>query len=274
MIPPSRLIAAALGMAVLLLTFPSSRGNTFDWPTSPAFPTGPTPGNSTTMLYAGLGAVTLTNNKDPGTGTGGVWQAGYPAVDNTTTTGGPNARSRRKRAATMLASQPTVNSNIKFSMTFGWSGGARNVSLVIWDVDAAANFTDKLANIVGITTTGTQVFATVTGSASGQHRDRLRHSDHDGHRHRQFQQHWSRFESDGNVTISFGAAAIQSVEFIWSDADATTRTTQVIGISPIIFTPVGSVTPEVGSSFAALIVCIGVIGCGRMARRRKGVAQV
>jgi hypothetical protein len=239
--------------------------NVFNWPTSPAFPTGPTPGNSVSRPYNGLGAVTLSNVADPSTGTGGVWETGYPSVDRTTTTGGTN---NTNGLQLYLASQPTTNSSIKVSINFGYKGGVTGVSFTIWDVDAASNFTDKLSNIVGVTPNGTLVAATVTGSTdntvtgSGTLSATATGTNNA-----------DNGTNDGNVTISFGATAIQSVEFVWSDANATQRTTQVIGISPITFTPVGAATPEVGSSLAAMIVCLGVIGGGGVLRRRKNRAR-
>ena len=264
-----RLIPAALTIAVVLLTAQSSQGNTFNWPTSPAFPAGPTGGNSLLQLYGGLGAVTLTNNVDPGTGTGGTWGSGFPVVNNTTTTGG--AAGNPNGLQLNITNQPTTVSNIKFALAFGYNGGATGVSFTIWDVDSdGSTWTDKIANIVGITPTGTQVTATVTNvggatntiTGSGTLTSTATGTSTN-----------TNTSNKGNVTIAFGATAIQSVEFIWTDSLATSRQNQFIGISPITFTPVGSATPEVGTSFAALAVCVGVIGYGGMFRRRRSTVR-
>lgn len=257
------LVATILILAALLFPL-AGQAAVYTWATTPAFPTGPTPGNSVSAVYSGLGAVTLTNNKDPSTGTGGVWQSGYPSVDNSTTTGGGSVNGLQL----YMASQPTVNSSITVSIVFGYTGGATNVSLVIWDVDAASNFTDKLANISGVTLAGTTIAATsvvgstenqVTGSgtitATATGTDTA-----------------SNNTNAGNVTITFGTTAIRSVQFTWYNSNPTTRTTQVIGVSPITFTPVGSATPEVGTSFAALGLCASVVGYGTWRRRRNRAA--
>jgi len=77
----------------------------------------------------------------------------------------------------------------------------------------------------------------------------------------------------GNVTISSGTIPIQEITFSYYDSNATQRTTQIIGISPITFTPIGSATPEMGSALGSLILCGGVVGLGAL-RRRKNRACV
>jgi hypothetical protein len=261
-----RSIRRLLIVSLLVLCVQVSRGTVYNWSTTPAFPAGPTPGNSVSALYQGLGAVTIKNNADPSTGTGGVWDPGHPQVNSTDTTGGNH---NINALQLYLDSQPTVNSNIQVNIVFGYTGGATNVSLVIWDVDAASNFTDKISNIVGVTANGTLVAATVTGSpdntvtGSGTLSATATGKSSSGNT-----------AASANVTISFGATAIQSVQFIWSDDNPTTRTTQVIGISPITFTPVGSATPEIGSSLGALVACLGVVGGGSVMRRRRARKQI
>ena len=93
----------------------SGRATVFDWPTSPAFPTGPTNGNSVSQVYGGLGAVTLTNNG------GGVWETGYPTVDSNTSTGGNN---NVNGLQLYLASQPNATSSIRVNIVFGYTGGS------------------------------------------------------------------------------------------------------------------------------------------------------
>jgi len=250
-----------LTIAVLLSIAHPSHGVVFNWSTTPAFPAGPTTGNTVSMPYAGLGSVTISNVADAGTGVGGTWQAGFPVVNNSTTTGGGASNGLQLS----ITNQSTVNSFIKVSINFGYTGGATNVSLVIWDVDFnSTQFQDKIANIVGVTPTGTLVAATVTNVGAGATNTITGSGTLTATATGTSTN--TNTSANGNVTISFGAATIQSIQFQWFDSNGT-RNTQQIGISPITFTPIGSATPEVGSSFAALGICVGVIGLGRRRRR-------
>jgi hypothetical protein len=259
MIFPARMLFAEYFLIALLLALPG-RATVFNWPTTPAFPTGPTNGQSVSAVYGGLGAVTLTNNG------GGVWQSGYPVVNNTESTGGNTPAVNGLQL--YLASEPNTTASIRVNIVFGYTGGATNSSIVIWDVDRDTTFTDKISNIVGITTTGTAIAATsvvgsadnsVSGSGTTSATDIGTASNAQG-------------SGNANVTISFGGTAIRSIQFDWSDAGGSVNNQtlgQAIGISPVTFTPVGSATPEVGSALGSLIVCTGVVGCGALRRRSR-----
>ncbi len=265
--PPSFRHSVASKLWVwLMLLFPlAGTAGVFNWPTSPAFPAGPTNGNSVSAVYQGLGAVTIANNG------GGVWQAGYPVVDNTTSTGGTPGNPNGLQL--FLASEPSAAASIHVSLNFGYNGGATNVSVVIWDVDQSTNFTDQIANIYGVTSTGVKVAATVTNIGAGATNtitgSGTLAATATGNAPN------NNSNNNGNVTISFGATAIQSIQFDWSDPGGTTalqRTTQVIGISPITFTPAGAATPEIGAGFGSLLACGSVVAAGSWRRRRPLVA--
>jgi len=259
----------ALAMGAVLLPI-ASRATTFNWPTTPAFPAGPTVGKSALGIYGGLGAVSITNVADPSTGTGGTWTAGYPKVEsNGGTNGDPTGGTTNTPGLELyVAGQPTVNSYMKVVISFGYTGGVTNASLTLWDVDSSTNFTDKIANIVGVTANGTLVPLTVTGSAdntvtgSGTVNATAVGTTNSPNN-----------SATGNVTISSGTIPIQEITFSYYDSNATQRTTQIIGISPITFTPIGSATPEMGSALGSLILCGGVVGLGAL-RRRKNRACV
>jgi hypothetical protein len=258
------LLAAAISVALLPC---ASRGTTFNWPTTPAFPAGPTAGNSVLAVYGGLGAVSITNVAD-GTHGGGAWTSGYPKVEQNGGTGGDPTGGLTNTPGLELyvASQPTVNSYMKVVISFGYTGGATNVSLNLWDVDSASNFTDKIANIVGVTANGTLVPLTVTGSADNSvtgsgtvNATAIGTATSPNN------------SNTGNVTISSGTVPIQEITFSYYDSNTTTRTTQIIGISPITFTPIGSATPEVGSAMGSLLLCGAVVGVGALRRRKNRV---
>lgn len=260
--PRAKLLVGALAILAMFALTQTGRAVTFNWPTSPAFPTGPTSGNSVSAVYSGLGSVTVTNVADAGTGVGATWQTGFPTVNNTTTTGGAAVNGLQFS----VTNQSTVNSYVKVAINFGYTGGATNVSFTIWDVDYnSTQFRDKIANIVGVTPTGTLVAATVTNVGAGATNTITGSGTLSATATGSSTN--TNTSANGNVTISFGATAIQSVQFQWFDSNGT-RNTQQIGLSPITFTPVGSATPEVGSSFAALVLCLGVVGYGGMHRRR------
>lgn len=260
-----RLRLAIFACAAAMMLPCAGRATTFNWPTTPAFPAGPTVGNSVTQVYNGLGAVTIANVADPSTGQGGTWTSGYPVVEqNGGTNGDPTGGlTNTPGLEVYVASQPSVNSYMKVTISFGYTGGATNVSLTLWDVDSAANFTDKIANIVGVTANGTLVPLTVTGSAdntvtgSGTVNATATGTATSPNN-----------QNTGNVVISSGTTPIQEITFQYYDSNATTRTTQIIGISPITFTPIGSATPEVGSALGSLLLCGGVAGYGAVRRRK------
>jgi hypothetical protein len=252
--------------SVAILLPVASHGTTFDWPTSPAFPAGPTNGNSVTQVYGGLGAVTLTNNG------GGAWESGYPTVAIGTAANGltSGGTTNTEGLQIFLASEPSVTAYINVVISFGYTGGVTNASFVIWDVDHSTNFTDECKNIVGVTASGALVPLTVVGSA-----DNTVTGSGTVNATAIGTANSPNLNDTGNVTITSGTTPIQEIEFQYLDVNTTERTTQIIGISPITFTPIGSATPEVGSALGALMLCGGVVGFGALQRRKtRARAQV
>jgi hypothetical protein len=251
------LAGAILGIGAALA--PAGRATTFNWPTTPAFPTGPTNGQTVTMPYAGLGAIAITNNG------GDVWQTGYPTVNDTETTGG---LTNVNGFQIYLKSEPSASANLGVVIGFGYTGGVTNVSFTFWDVDSSASipstqFTDILKNIVGVTATGTLVPLTVVGTAgyntvtgSGTVNATATGT-----------ANATNNTSEGDVTVTSGTVPIQEITFTYMNG-ATGLGAQAIGIGPITFTPIGSATPEVGSGLGALLACGAVVGLGALRRRR------
>ena len=254
----SRILSQGLLALAFLLLPVAARATTYTWSTTPAFPAGPTSGNTVTAIYGGLGAVSITNVG------GGVWTSGYPVVEsNGGTNGDPTGGLTNTPGLELyVASQSSVSNYMKVTISFGYKGGATNVSFNLWDVDASTNFTDKISNIVGVTASGALVPLTVTGST-----DNTVTGSGTVNATATGNAAASNNTSAGNVTISSGTTPIQSITFQYYDSNATTRTTQIIGISPITFTPIGSATPEVGSALGCLLLCGGVAGAGAWRRR-------
>lgn len=236
---------------------------TFDWPTTPAWPgTGPANGATQTVDYGyyanGSIRASVFNN-------GETFTAGYPSVQTSAAFPGANGGFSGQR--NLILSTSTTASTASYSQvtfSFMYTGGSNNVSFILYDIDWGGNSTwiDKISNISATAVDGGTVYATsvtgslansVTGSGSTYEATGISGSGNDS--------------GNGNVTVNFGAAAITSLTFQWSNAAPAARTTQNIGFSPISFTPIGTAFPEVNSSSAALILCGGILGFGRFRRR-------
>ncbi len=253
-------LCSLFAIAAASFSFPA-HGTTFDWPTSPAFPAGPsTNGAKVVGNYSGLGAVTITNVG------GGTWEAGYPVVDTGNTYNGDTSggTSNTKGLQLLVASEPSTTAYMNVVITFGFKGGGvTNASLTIWDVDSASNFTDELKDVVGVTSTGALVPLNLAGST-----DNTITNNNTTSATAIGTASSDNLDDTGNVTITSGTTPIQAIEFEYLDANATTRTTQIIGISPITFTALGTATPEAGSALGGLLLCGGVVGIGAVRRRK------
>lgn len=256
---PFLMVALILGS---MLSSAVCRAATFSWPTGGSNPTwaatGPTNGNTETVDYGynaqGSLKVAVFNS-------GVTMTAGFPAATtsaNANVTGGTNTNSLQLATSTTSA----TTSYQQVTITFQYTGGASGVSFTLWDVDAdGASFTDQISNISATSTTGTTLFATVTGSASntvtgsGTAAATATGTSANG-----------QTSNGGNVTISF-TGQVSSLTFRWANTFSGTRGTQFIGVSPINFTSSGSAFPEVNSSVAALMLCGGLMGFGRFRRR-------
>lgn len=255
------LLMAAVIFGVLLSAF-VSHAATFSWPTTPAWAaTGPTTGNTETVDYGynaqGSLSVSVFNN-------GVTMTSGFPA---TTTSGNANVTGGTSNNSLQLATSTTsaTTSYQQVTINFLYTGGATGVTFTLWDVDSnGTSFTDQISSISATTTTGSTIYATVTGSASntvtGSGTSAATATGISNN---------PQTSNGGDVTISFGATAVKSVTFQWANIYSGTRGTQYVGISPINFTPVGSAFPEVNSSSAALWLCGGVMGFGLFRRRSR-----
>ncbi len=260
MLCPRTYLIAAISAACLFASA-ICRAATFNWPTTPAWGTSPGNGQTETVDYSynaqGSLVVSVFNS-------GETFNAGYP---QRAAAGAGNVTGGVSQASLQLATTTTASTSSYSQMTikFNYTGGATNVSFTIWDVDWGGNtsWIDVISNISATTTTGSTIYATVTGSSansvtgSGTAAATATGTSGNGNT-----------SANGNVTISFGATAITSATFRWSNTAPTTRTQQYIGVSPITFTPVGTAFPEVGSAAGALAMCGGLLCIARKRQRR------
>ncbi len=254
----------------VLLPF-TGRGTTFDWPTTPAFPAGPTVGKTASQNYTGLGSVSITNVADPGTGLGATWESGFPVVDENGGSGGGDPTGGLTNVEGFqlyVTSESTVNSYVKVVINFGYTGGATGVSLDLWDVDySSSNFKDQIKNIMGITAGGDDVPVHVTGSidnmVTNQDTVNATVTGTNGS---------SNNQNTANATVTVtGTTPIQSLSFEYHNVNAGTLGAQQVAIGPITFTPLGTATPEVGSALGGLSLCGGVVCFGALRRRKTRV---
>ena len=250
------------------------RATTFNWVTSPAFPTGvpSTNGASTSVDYwaATTNAIAVTI----GNSGGGTIAAGYPQVSQNVLNNGGVANGLIIRTS----AEPTVSSFISVTINFNYASGATGVSFNLWDLDATVSggtgFIDTVANIQGKTPGGATVFATANNT----------HTSNPGTTYNFISGTQNtaslsisgdpaqpggaaNLTDEGQVSLSF-STAVSSVTFNYYNTAATSRTTQTLGIGPITFTGGGAAFPEVNSSGAALLLCGGVLGFGLVRRRR------
>ena len=236
----------------------------FDWDASYGTWTAGAPGTggSRTQNYNNDNShtgndVSITVANANGNNSGFSWNNGYPKVDNSSTTGGLTP------AQKALQFQVTDNnaSGIVVTIDFSsYTGGVRNVSFTLWDIDKdAGSFIDQISNIKATTTTGATIGATlVTGSTANSVTGSGLSYVING----------TSTSTDstggGNATITFNATNITSISFTWKNADAG-QGQQFIALHDISYTAL----PEVGSSAVALGLCGGVAGYGLLGRNRR-----
>ncbi|MEN3369724.1 MAG: hypothetical protein V7609_1867 [Verrucomicrobiota bacterium] len=201
--------------------------------------------NDITVALSSQNANVWTN--DPTTGT-------MTPTINQTMTGGLSPVEN----SLLLAANLHTNSNVTLHLSFtGAQPGATNVSFTIFDIDVTTN-SDIVEGIFGFTTDGTWVPATITnvgpavtlsGTGFGQTLTGDVPSPNNS--------------SNGNVTISFGAAYISDIFLTFSNTAGAPRY-QDIAIGDISFTPV----PEVDPAIASAISCFLAIGLTVFLRRR------
>jgi hypothetical protein len=186
---------------------------------------------------------------DPATGT-------LTPTINQTLTGGLSP----VQNSLMLAANLKTHSDVTVRLNFAGNQLGRDVSFTIFDIDITTN-SDIISGIYGVALDGSQVAATITnvgsavnpiGTGLGTVFTGNSPSPDDS--------------SNGNVTISFGSAALTDVFFLFSNNAGAPRY-QDIAIGDITFTPV----PEINPTATAVGSCLLAIGLTISARRRAKV---
>jgi len=210
-------------------------------------------------FHAGNDVTISIQNLNNGS-SGFAWTGDGMSVDDDPTTGG-------LPAAFDQALQYEVGSGnnlgIRTTITFNYTGGVRNLTFTLMDVDRQnGSWIDQISGITAtpvgggapiaatsvVGTAGGNVVAgngttgaTATGSAT-----------------------ISNTTNGANVTITFGNTPISSVTFTWINTDAG-QDVQYIALGDLNYS---AVLPEVGTSMAALGACLGVT----LIRRRRPLA--
>jgi len=197
--------------------------------------------------------VSITVANTNANGSGFSWLGGV-FVDDSPIVGGSGGQD-----ALQFQIQSNNATGIRTTINFNYTGGVRNVSFTLWDVDASnPQFIDIISGITAQTVGGATIgpSSVTTSSANSQSGSGTgivvtgnTVAPDSG--------------SNGNVTITFNSAqALSSVTFTWRNG-ASGQGQQAIALHDINYTPA---LPEVGTSLAALGACLGV---GFLRRRRK-----
>jgi hypothetical protein len=167
-----------------------------------------------------------------------------------------------KNTLTLFLDLTSNTQSVTISVSFSaqYTQGVNNVSFSIFDVDFAsingaggAKFTDEIRSVVGVAPDGSLVAGTLTPSADNRLTGTGFNAVVDGVSTTNDTGAGSASDG-GNVTVSFGNAAITSFTFVYGSGSTAPSdpTGQHIGISDISFTPV----PEVNPSWAAAFSCL------------------
>ena len=166
-----------------------------------------------------------------------------------------------------------ANTSQSVTMTVNFSAqytqGVANVSFTIFDVDfSSGGFQDQLRSITALSIDGTTLIApTITtssaNSVSGTGFNKVvtgvsGNTD------------TGATSGNGNVTISFGAAAIKSFTFIYGSGSTAPAdpTTQGIALHDITFTPVPEINPAWSTVASCLIAAVFILRHGANVRRK------
>lgn len=230
----------------------------FDWPSSPGWTAGaPAPGQTKTQQFTSVNPndITVDINNNGASGSGATWQASYPQISASPTTGGLVGTNALQL---YVSAQSSTSAFIRTTITFDTP--VINLSFQLWDVDAVAGqFADKIWNIqalaqgggtVGATSvtsvtpgyntiSGTGLATVVLGTANAANNT-----------------------NQGSITITF-AGPITQFSFDWSNNDAGLGA-QAIGLGSLSYDPV----PEFDQGFGAAAACLTAI-LGERVRRRK-----
>ena len=243
-------------LAVLTLVWAASSADavTLDWDTVTW-----TPGSLTNSYDIDPSAagndVTVTVSGD--TGQLGSEPPQTPAL----TTNLQGGLATAENSLTLLLDLANQAQNVMVTVNFSaqYSAGVTNVSFTIFDVDYAningsggAKFQDQISSIRALSIDGVTLIAptitvspnnTLSGTGLNQVVDGNTTTNDTG-----------PGSGSANVTISFGANAIQSFFFIYGSGSSTAAdpTAQHIGIGDISFTPV----PEINPAWSAVASCL------------------
>ncbi|HKP03049.1 MAG TPA: hypothetical protein VJU77_06735 [Chthoniobacterales bacterium] len=151
----------------------------------------------------------------------------------------------------------SVTMSVNFSAQY--TAGVSNVSFTIFDVDfSSGGFQDQLRSISALSIDGTTLIApTITTSSSNSLSGTGLNQVVTG---MTGNSDTGATSGNGNVTISFGAAAIKSFTFTYgsgSNAPAN-PTTQGIAMHDLTFTPVPEINPA-WSTIASCLIAAGLI---------------
>jgi len=151
----------------------------------------------------------------------------------------------------------SVTMSVNFSAQYG--AGVSNVSFTIFDVDfSSGGFQDQLRSITALSIDGTTLIApTITTSSANQLSGTGLNQVVTG---MTGNTDTGATSGNGNVTISFGAAAIKSFTLTYgsgSNAPAN-PTTQGIAMHDLTFTPVPEINPA-WSTIASCLIAAGLI---------------
>jgi hypothetical protein len=167
-----------------------------------------------------------------------------------------------KNTLTIMLDLTSNTQSVTISVNFSgqYTQGVKNVSFSIFDVDFAnvngangAKFTDEIRSVVGVAPDGSLVAGTLTPSADNSLAGTGFNAVVDGVNTTSDTGAGSA-SNGGNVTVSFGNAAITSFTFVYGSGSTAPAdpTAQHVGISDISFTPV----PEINPTWAAAFSCL------------------
>ena len=250
-------IPACMAAVLVFAAVTSHASVVFDWPSSPGWTAGaPAAGTTVTQQFTSVNPndITVDINNNGASGTGATWQANYPQISTSPTTGGLSTNALQL----YVSAQSSTSAFIRTTITFDTP--VINLSFQLWDVDAVAGqFADKIWNIqalaqgggtVGATsvTSVTPGYNTISGSGLGTVVLGTANA--------------ANNTNQGSITITF-AGPITQFSFDWSNNDGGLGA-QAIGLGSLSYDPV----PEFDQGFGAAAACLVAI-LGEKLRRRK-----
>ena len=214
------------------------------------------PGNNLTFDVSGNTSQLLPSFSPP--------NAQTPVVSQTFQGGFGSLQNSLELRVDFANQSQFVTVTITFAGTY--TGGVNNLSLTLFDIDNQGTYQDEIRSITALSTDGvTQIAPTISGlgsavSLSGtglnQTLDGIANAADTG-----------AGSGDGNATITFGAAPLQSITFTYGSGSATQAdpTTQKIGIYNLIYSVVP--VPEINPSIASTLVCLLAVTFAHLRRR-------